>query len=97
MNELKEREGTNSTTDDSQYNVVMFNDDVTPFDYVIMVLRDIFGYDRDSSIGTMMHIHMNGKGIIATTSMEQAYSKVEEVDRMNEQYGFLLQTNVEKA
>lgn len=97
MAELKEREEISSTVDDSMYNVVMFNDDVTPVEYVVMVLCDIFGYDRRASVNTMMHVHMNGKGVIATTSMEKAYSKVEEVDKMNEQYGFLLQTNVEKA
>lgn len=96
MNQTKERI-EDSLTDNSFYNVIMFNDDVTPFEYVIAVLNDIFGYRPDEGFQIAMHIHRNGKAIVATLSMDEAYGKVDEVDRMNNQYGFLLQTNVEKA
>lgn len=96
MEQLKEKI-EDSVTDDSYYNVIMFNDDVTPFEYVIMVLNRIFGYQPDEGLGIAMHIHMNGKAIVASTSMEEAYKKMEEVDQMNERFGYLLQTNVEKA
>lgn len=98
MAQLKEREIIEeSTTDDSFYNVVMYNDDVTPFEYVIMVLNRIFGYDPREGLRIAMTIHQTGKAIVATTSMEAAYEKMEAVDKMNEEYGFMLQTNVEKV
>ena len=96
MNELKERI-EDSIVDDSQYNVIMFNDDVTPFEYVILVLSAIFNYDPEEGFAISLHIHNNGKAIVATTSMNEAYKKVEAVDAMNAQFGMLLQTNVEKA
>lgn len=96
MQELKERV-EDSTIDDSQYNVIMFNDDVTPFDYVILVLNSVFNYDVEEGLGIALHIHHNGKAIVATMSMNAAYEKVEAVDAMNEHFGMLLQTNVEKA
>ena len=96
MQETKERV-EDTIIDDSFYNVVMFNDDVTPFEYVIAVLNEVFGYPVEEGLAIAIHIHQNGKAIIATTSMQEAYKKVEAVDTMNEQYGFLLQTNVEKA
>ena len=83
--------------DDSEYNVILYNDDVTPFDYVIAVLIQIFSYDVNEALQITLHVHENNSAIIATTSMENAYAKVEEVDKMNERFGFLLQTNVEKA
>lgn len=96
MNQVKERI-EDSITDDSFYNVIMFNDDVTPFEYVIVVLNQIFNYQVDEGLKIAIHIHKNGNAVVATTSMDEAYAKVDAVDQMNSQYGFLLQTNVEKA
>lgn len=82
--------------DDSEYNVILYNDDVTPFDFVIAVLMSVFQYNLEKAMEITMHVHKNGSTIVATLSMEAAYAKVEEVDQLNEQYGFLLQTNVKK-
>ena len=82
---------------DSFFNVVMYNDDVTPFDYVIMVLHTIFGYDPGEGFQIALHIHQNGQAIVATLSMADAYEKVDAVNAENERYGMLLQTVVEKA
>lgn len=87
----------NSIVDDTPYNVVMFNDDVTPFDYVIAVLNQIFRYSVIESVELAIHIHENGKEIVATLPMQEAYGKIEAVDQMNQMFGFLLQTNVERA
>jgi ATP-dependent Clp protease adaptor protein ClpS len=87
----------NSIVDDTPYNVVMFNDDVTPFEYVIAVLNQIFQYEVHEALQVAIHIHQNGKAIVATMSMQAAYEKIEAVDRMNQMFGFLLQTNVERA
>ena len=85
------------TVDDSEYNVVMYNDDVTPFEYVIAVLHTLFGKNPNEGFQIALHIHQNGSAILLTTTMKEAYDKVEAVDEMNTQYGYLLQTNVEKA
>jgi ATP-dependent Clp protease adaptor protein ClpS len=86
-----------SIVDDSFYNVIMFNDDVTPFEYVICILNEIFNHSIEDGLSLAMHIHQNGQGIVATLPMQEAYDKVDAVDAMNSEYGFLLQTNVEKA
>ena len=89
-------ENLDELVDDSQYNVILFNDDVTPFDFVIAVLMHVFNYNFERAMQVTLHVHQNGSAIVATLSMDAAYAKVEEVDQMNEQWGFLLQTNVEK-
>ena len=86
-----------SIVDDSLFNVVMYNDDVTPFEYVILVLAMLFEYSPEEGFQIAMHIHENGKAIIATLPMTEAYEKVDAVDALNEEFGFLLQTDVEKA
>jgi ATP-dependent Clp protease adaptor protein ClpS len=83
--------------DDTLYNVIMYNDDVTPFEYVIAVLHTIFEKSIEDGLELSIHIHKNGSAIVATLPMQDAYEKVEAVDQMNERYGFLLQTNVERA
>lgn len=85
-----------AVADDSFFNVIMYNDDVTPFEYVILVLNLLFGYAPEDSLNIAIHIHNNGKAIVATLPMEEAYAKVDAVDDMNAQFGFLLQTDVEK-
>lgn len=86
-----------SIVDDQFYNVIMFNDDVTPFEYVIVVLNELFNYSIEEGFALAIHIHQNGQAIAATLPMNEAYEKVDAVDVMNNEYGMLLQTNVEKA
>ena len=98
MSKIKEVvEIESPTIDDSFFNVIMYNDDVTPFEYVILVLHTIFGYDPCEGLQIAMHIHENGQAIVATLPMEKAYEKVEQVDAENERFGCLLRTDVEKA
>ena len=85
-----------TVTDESFYNVIMHNDDVTPFEYVIAVLNQIFGYDVSEGLQIALHIHNNGKAVVASASMKEAYAKSDAVDAMNEICGMILQTTVEK-
>ena len=83
--------------DDSLFNVIMHNDDVTPFDYVAFVMITVFGHQAEAAVELTLHIHHNGKAIVATLPMEEAYARVEAVDELNQKFGFLLQTTVETA
>ena len=96
MNQVQERI-EDSVIDDSFYNVIMFNDDRTPFEYVIVVLNEIFNYQINEGLRIAMYIHTHGQAVVATLSMDEAYAKMEEVDQMNAKSGYMLQTNVEKA
>ena len=40
-----------------QYQVLIYNDDFTPMDFVVEVLIQIFNKDPDSAISLMMSIH----------------------------------------
>ena len=86
MEQIKEFIEEESIVDDSFFNVIMHNDDVTPFEYVIMVLNLIFEHPVDDALKLTMHIHQNGSAIVATLPMDEAYKLVEEVDKTNERY-----------
>ena len=45
------------------YQVVMLNDDFTPMEFVVMVLQEFFGKDREAATQIMLKIHLDGKGV----------------------------------
>ena len=57
---------------DKPWNVILWNDDVTPIDIVILALIQVIGLDQQKAIEATMTIHKLGKGIVATESQERA-------------------------
>ena len=47
----------------SKYNVIFWNDDYTPMDFVMAVLMDVFRKPIGQAYEIMMNVHENGKGI----------------------------------
>src|SRR5210317_834529 len=43
------------------YRVVLLNDDYTPMDFVIEVLKVFFGMSHDRATQVMLHVHTKGK------------------------------------
>lgn len=58
-----------------KYNVVFYNDDVTPIGFVVNVLCMIYGMDEKTAMDVTMNIHENGKGIAGTYIKSIAESK----------------------
>ena len=83
--------------DDSQYNVIFLNDPDTWFEFVKLILVEVFDYDNADAHRKTKDIEKNGQAIVATLPMETAYEKVDIVEVLNEIYGFSLQTMVEQA
>ena len=61
------------------YQVVMLNDDFTPMEFVIAVLQELFGKDRESATQIMLKIHLDGRGVCGVYSQDVAATKVEQV------------------
>ena len=61
------------------YQVVMLNDDFTPMEFVIVVLQEFFGKDRETATQIMLKIHLDGKGVCGVYSHEIAETKVAQV------------------
>ncbi len=45
------------------HQVVMLNDDFTPMEFVVLVIQEFFGKDRESATQIMLKIHLDGKGV----------------------------------
>ena len=58
-----------------KYNVVFYNDDYTPVDFVVQLLVDVFHHSVDEAQEIATDIHTNGKGIAGTYNFEIAEQK----------------------
>jgi ATP-dependent Clp protease adaptor protein ClpS len=77
------------------YQVVMLNDDFTPMEFVVMVLQEFFGKDREAATQIMLKIHLDGKGVCGIYTRDVATSKVDQVQDAAHQAGHPLQAVVE--
>lgn len=61
------------------FQVVLLNDDFTPMEFVIDVLQELFGKDREEATRIMLKIHLDGRGVCGVYSRDIATTKVEQV------------------
>ncbi len=57
---------------DRPWNVIVWNDPVTLMDYVVFVLRKLFGHDEATATKLMMQVHNEGKAVVASGTRERA-------------------------
>ena len=61
------------------HQVLMLNDDFTPMEFVVLVIQEFFGKDREAATQIMLKIHLDGKGVCGVYSHEIAETKVTQV------------------
>ena len=79
-----------------KYNVVFLNDEVTTYDFVIKVLKNIFNKSEQEAKDLTQSIHQTGKGIAGTYLYEIAEQKGIETTVLARDEGFPLQVKVQK-
>jgi ATP-dependent Clp protease adaptor protein ClpS len=72
------REETRTKTQ-PPYAVVLHNDDVNGFDFVIGVLRKVFNYRRLKAFWLTLKVHCSGCGVIWSGTLEVAELKADQV------------------
>ena len=73
------------------FQVVMLNDDYTPMEFVVVVLQEFFGKDRESATQIMLKIHLDGRGVCGVYSRDIAATKVDQVMEAAKRAGHPLQ------
>ena len=70
----KEREvkRENRTRHAPMYRVFLHNDDVTPMEFVVQVLRKVFHKDQEEAVEIMLHAHRKNVAHVTTLPLEQA-------------------------
>ena len=77
------------------YKVVMFNDDYTPMEFVVFVLREFFGMDEDKAFRVMMTIHTIGQSVVGIYPRDIAETKCDQVNRFSQSMNYPLLSTVE--
>lgn len=81
----------------SMYKVLLLNDDYTPMEFVVMVLKNFFRMDMEQATRVMLHVHQKGVGVCGVFSYEVAETKVNQVMDFAKQNQHPLQCTLEKA
>ncbi len=63
----------------SLYKVLLLNDDYTPMEFVVHVLKGFFQMDTDQATRVMLHVHQKGVGVCGVFTYEVAETKVTQV------------------
>ena len=62
------------------YRVVLLNDDYTPMEFVVAVLRQFFGMNAETATRVMLKVHTEGKGVCGVYPKEIAETKAIQVN-----------------
>jgi ATP-dependent Clp protease adaptor protein ClpS len=81
----------------SQFKVLMLNDDYTPMEFVVLVLKRFFHMDMEQATRVMLHVHQKGVGVCGIFPYEIAETKVNQVMDFARQNQHPLQCTLEKA
>ena len=80
----------------SMYRVIMLNDDYTPMEFVVHVLKKFFGRSSGEATQIMLNVHQRGVGVCGVYSFEIAESKAQKTIDYARKNDHPLQLQLEK-
>ena len=72
------------------WKVILLNDDYTPREFVVMVLKAVFRMNEDQAYNVMMTAHQRGACVIAVFTKDVAETKAKEATELGKANGFPL-------
>ena len=78
------------------YRVLILNDDYSPMDFVVYVLKTFFGHDEISAQIIMLDVHHQGAGTAGVYSFEIAETKAAQVNAFSKQNKYPLKCTIEE-
>jgi ATP-dependent Clp protease adaptor protein ClpS len=93
---IEKKKVTNRThKEPGKYKVVVFNDNVTTAEFVVVMLVSIFHLSQDIAIKLMQEIHHEGSAVAGVYTFEIAEQKSKEATNLARQNGFPLAVKME--
>jgi ATP-dependent Clp protease adaptor protein ClpS len=80
-----------------RYRVLIHNDDVTPMDFVVHILRSVFQKPEEEAVQIMLTAHKTGIAHVVTLPLEQAEFRVDQAHSLARPRKFPLKLTYEPA
>ena len=77
------------------WKVILLNDDYTPREFVVMVLKAVFRMNEDQAYNVMMTAHQRGACVIAVFTKDVAETKAKEATDLAKDQGYPLAFSTE--
>jgi ATP-dependent Clp protease adaptor protein ClpS len=78
------------------YKVILLNDDFTPRDFVVSVLKAVFRMNESEALGVMLTAHRKGACVVAVYTKEVAETKANQATDLGRSKGYPLTFTTEK-
>lgn len=79
------------------FKVILLNDDFTPMEFVVEILKCFFGMGEEKATQVMLHVHTRGVGVCGVFSRDIADTKVQLVNDYSRQHQHPLLCTMEEA
>ena len=77
------------------YKVLLHNDDYTPMEFVVLILREVFNKSDADATSIMLHAHTHGFAVAGIYSFEIAETKVQQTMALADKASFPLLCTME--
>ncbi|MBP5339884.1 MAG: ATP-dependent Clp protease adaptor ClpS [Prevotella sp.] len=94
QSQIKERQRTD-IREPRRYKVIIYNDDFTAMDFVVMVLVQVFFKSEEEANALMLKVHHSDKAVVGIYTYDIAVSKARKATNMAREKGFPLRLSVE--
>ncbi len=80
-----------------RFKVLLLNDDFTPMDFVVLVLKNFFAMSEEKATQIMLHVHTRGVGVCGVFSRDVAETKVQQVNDFSRKHQHPLLCTMEEV
>ena len=94
---LMVQESRPEVAEPKRYMVILVNDDFTPMEFVVLILKEIFSLDEEAATRIMLNVHTKGKGVCGIYSKDIAETKVVMVNEFAKENEHPLLCTMEQA
>ena len=94
QSQIRERQRTN-LKEPRRYKVIIYNDDFTTMEFVVMILKVVFFKSEAEAETLMLQVHHSDKAVVGIYSYDIAVSKVNKATQMAREAGFPLRLTYE--
>lgn len=94
---IVEDEEENELKRPNMYRVFIHNDDYTPREFVVLILRQVFHKSEAEGSNIMLEAHIKGIAVVGIYTFEVANTGIYLVEKLSDEFGFPLRCTMEEV